>query len=160
MSTPAALTDVRALLVGHEVDLEPERGEHARAQRVVLVGEHGERLFQQVDRGLVPSGAREHVTAVVPDRGAGEPFGVAERPGDRAGLDERVARAGDVAGAPARLGEPEQEIAAGGAGGGGEREPALEVLRRLFVRELAQRLLARPLCVLDGLRAVAPRRTA
>ena len=82
--------DVRALLVGHEVDLEPERGEHPCAQRVVLVGEHGERLFQQVDRGLVPSGAREHVPAVVPDRGAGESFGVAERPGDRPGFDERV----------------------------------------------------------------------
>ena len=32
--------DVRPLLVGHEVDLEAERGEHACAQRVVLVGEH------------------------------------------------------------------------------------------------------------------------
>ena len=108
----------------------------------------------------MPAGAREHVTAVVPDRGAGESLGVTERPGDRPGFDERVARAGDVTGAPERLGEPEQEIAAGGTGGGGQRQTALEVLRGLFVRELAQRLLARPFRVLDGFRAVAPRRTA
>ena len=148
---------VRALLIGREVDLEPQCGEHTCAQRIVSIGENGERLFQQVDRGFVPPRAREHVTPVVRDGGASETLGVTERAGDRAGLDERVACAGDVTGAAARLREPEEQVAPGGTGCGGEREPTLEVLGRLFVREPLERLLARQLCILDGLRRVAPR---
>ncbi len=155
---PGCAEGVGALLIDREVDLEAQRGEHASPQRVVDIRQDGERLLEEVDRGLVPPGAREHVAAVVGDRGDRQPLGVTHAARHRTGFDERVARAGDVTGAAASLREPEEQVAPRGTGRNLEGEGALEELGGLFVRELSKGLLTRATRVLDGLLGIGARR--
>src|SRR5262249_56971742 len=84
-------------------------------------------------------------------------LGVAGLRWDRARLDERVARAGDVAGPPQRFGEAEQQVATRDVVIGRERERALEVIGRFLVRQALERLLTGALRILDRLGGVASR---
>ena len=76
---------------------------------------------------------------------------------ERAGLGERLLRAGHVTGAAARLGQAEQEVAVLVFGLGEQCEPTFEVGRRLLVGEAPERLFAGAACVLDRLRELRAR---
>ena len=73
--------------------------------------------------GLCHSGMGEHVSAEVAHRGAGQALGVADHASECCRLREEVLGPRNVAGAAARFGQPEQQIAASAVVGGEQAKP-------------------------------------
>jgi hypothetical protein len=141
-----------AQLVRREVELERERGEHARPKVAVVVGKRAEGFLEQPDRRLVPVGVGEHVASEVADRRPRQPLRVPQGSRHVACVGERLLGSQHVARAATRFRQSEEEVAAAAVLVGEEREAALELRSRLFVREATQRLVAGTPRVLHRLR--------
>jgi hypothetical protein len=105
-----------ALVLGRRGDLDREARQHLRPERAVLLGQRRERVLKQAERRGADLEAREQERAAEPDdvaeRRAREPLAVAEAARQVGGLLEARPRRPAVAGAPARVAEPEQHVGA------------------------------------------------